>query len=398
MSKLKVLIGGGGIGGLAVGLALLKQGVDVEIYEQAVELREVGAGIQISPNGNRALNCLGVFEQLKQLSTEAESKEIRLWNTGKTWKLFDLGKEAIKRYGFPYMTVYRPNLLQVLANAVRQIKPDAIRLGARCMGVGQNESQVTLELDGEETVVGDALIGADGVHSRIRGALFGADKLNFSGMVAWRTLIPMNLLPAHMARKVATNWIGPGGHVVHYPLNGGTVMNFVGTLEGNSWASPPWNAPATVEACTEAFQGWHADVLAMISKAPSILKWALCGRDFLNHWTRGRATLMGDACHPTLPFLAQGAVFTIEDAVVLGRCFEKYRDDIPVALARYETARLERAYRMVRGAADNTSRFHHTALANPQNADQFVADEWQQTAISERYDWLFNYDAMSAEV
>ena len=136
----------------------------------------------------------------------------------------------------------------------------------------------------------------------------------------------------------------------------------------------------------------------MIGKAPSILKWALCGRDFLDHWTRGRATLLGDACHPTLPFLAQGAVFTIEDAVVLGRCFEKYSDDIPVALAKYEAARLDRAYRMVRGAADNTSRFHNKALANPQEADRFVADQWQQAAIGERYDWLFNYDATSVAV
>ena len=398
MSDLKVLIGGGGIGGLATGLALLKQGIDVEIYEQAAELREVGAGLQISPNGNRALNYLGVFDQLKQLSTQAESKEIRLWNTGKTWKLFDLGQEAITRYGFPYMTVYRPKLLQVLADAVRRIKPDAIHLGSRCMGISQSATQVTLQLDGGEAVVGDVLIGADGVHSRIRGALFGADPLKFTGMVAWRALITMSRLPDRMARKVATNWIGPGGHVVHYPLNDGTVMNFVGTLEGNNWSSPPWNATTTVEACTEAFQGWHADIHAMISQAPSVLKWALCGRDFLDHWTLGRATLVGDACHPTLPFLAQGAVFTIEDAVVLGRCLDKYRKDIPGALARYETARLERAYRMVRGAADNTARFHNPALENPQNADSFVANEWQTAAISDRYDWLFRYDAMAIEV
>ena len=395
MDKLKVLIGGAGIGGLASGLALLQRGVDVEIFEQAVELREVGAGIQISPNGNRALDALGVFERLKGMSTEAESKEIRLWNSGKTWKLFDLGKEAIKRYGYPYLTVYRPNLLQVLADAVRRIKPDAIHLGARCVGVSQTERQVTLQLDGGAAIVGDALIGADGVHSRIRGAVFGADQLRFSGMVAWRALIPMDLLPAHMARKVATNWIGPGGHVVHYPLKGGALMNFVGTLEGNSWDAPPWNAASSSEACCDAFQGWHEDIHAMINKAPSMLKWALCGRDFLEHWTRGRVSLLGDACHATLPFLAQGAVFTLEDAVVLGRCCESYGRDVGGALARYEALRIERAYRMVRGAADNTSRFHHPALASPQQAERFVAEQWQQTAIGERYDWLFNYDAMS---
>lgn len=398
MKNLKVLIAGGGIGGLATALALLKQGIDVEVFEQATELREVGAGMQISPNGNRALDSLGVFESLKPLSTEAGGKEIRLWNTGKTWRLFDLGDEAVKSYGFPYLTVFRPNLLQVLADAVRQIKPDAIHLGARCSGVTQSEDQVTLVFEHGTKVVGDALIGADGVHSKIRAALFGTDQLQFTGMVAWRTLIPMELLPPYMARNVATNWIGPGGHVVHYPLKGGAVMNFVGTLEGNAWTSPPWTAPATVEECTAAFQGWHSDVHAMISKAPSILKWALCGRKFLDHWTKGRATLLGDACHPTLPFLAQGAVFTIEDAVVLARCFTKYHGDIPTALAMYQDARLERAYRMVRGAADNTSRFHHAALADPESADQFVDSEWQQKAIGDRYDWLFSYDATSAEI
>ena len=277
----EVLIAGGGIGGLAAALALLQQGIDVDVYEQASELREVGAGMQISPNGNRALDSLGVFESLKKLSTEADGKEIRLWNTGKTWKLFDLGDAAIKRYGFPYMTVFRPNLLQVLADAVRRLKPEAIHLGARCIGVSQNDHQVTLEFEGGEKVSGVALIGADGVHSKVRPALFGADSLLFSGMVAWRTLIPMELLPAEMARNVATNWVGPGGHVVHYPLKGGSVMNFVGTLEGNAWTSPPWNARASVAECTEAFRGWHEDVHAMISKAPSILKWALCGRSFL---------------------------------------------------------------------------------------------------------------------
>lgn len=398
MSELKVLIAGAGIGGLASALALLKRGIDVEVYEQAAELREVGAGMQISPNGNRALHALGIFDGLKKLSTEADGKEIRLWNTGKSWKLFDLGDAAIKRYGFPYLTVFRPDLLQLLADAVRRLKPDAIHLGARCIGVVQNANQVTLELGDGEKVTGDALIGADGVHSKIRAALFGADQPQFSGMVAWRALVPMALLPSYMARNVATNWIGPGGHVVHYPLNGGTVMNFVGTLEGNAWTAPPWKSPATVEECSAAFQGWHADVHAMISKAPSILRWALCGRNFLDHWTQGRATLLGDACHPTLPFLAQGAVFTIEDAVVLGRCFTTYRDDIPTALAKYEDARLERAYRMMRGAADNTSRFHHPALASPEQADEFVARQWQQSAIGERYDFLFSYDAMSAAI
>lgn len=397
MSKLKVLIAGGGIGGLAAAIALLKRGFDVEVYEQAGEMREIGAGIQISPNGNRALQSLGVFEALRKLSCNADAKEIRVWNTGKTWKLFDLGAAAVAKYGFPYMTVFRPDLLCVLGDVVRRLKPDAIELGARSLGMSQDADGVTLELADGRKVRGDLLIGADGVHTKIRPVLFGADPTLFSGMVAWRTLIPMDALPERFQRSVAVNWVGPGGHIVHYPIQGGKLMNFVGTLEGSAWPSAPWNAPATREDCVAAFAGWHEDIHTMLQYAPSVTKWALCGRRFLDTWTQGRATLLGDACHPTLPFLAQGAVHTLEDAVVLARCLEKYAD-VPTALRRYDEVRRPRAHRMVSGAADNTSRFHNPALALPEEAEAFISREWQSQAISDRYDWLFTYDAEQVEI
>ncbi|CAN1549128.1 UbiH 2-polyprenyl-6-methoxyphenol hydroxylase and related FAD-dependent oxidoreductases [Burkholderiaceae bacterium] len=398
MTHPKILIAGGGIGGLATALTLLQNNIDVDVYEQASELREVGAGIQISPNGNRVLDHMGVFEPLKSLSSPTQGKEIRLWNTGQTWPLFDLGKAAIDKYGYPYMTAFRPHLLQVLAEAVQALKPDAIHLNARCNGFEQSDAGVTLHFDGAASVSGDALIGADGLHSKIRAGLFGAAPPDFTGMVSWRALIPMEVLPEHLARPVATNWVGPGGHVVHYPLHAGKVMNFVGTLEGNTWSGPPWVSPATVDAALTAFEGWHEDVRTMIRHAPSFLKWALCGRPFLDHWSQGRVTLMGDACHPTLPFLAQGAVFTLEDAVVLQRCIRQDAHDLPTALQRYEAARQERAYRMVRGASDNTSRFHNPILANAEQGVAFIEREWQQTAIGSRYDWIFNYNAITAEI
>lgn len=397
MRQVKVLISGGGIGGLAAAIALLQRGFDVEVYEQAGELREIGAGIQISPNGNRALQALGVFETLRNLSCNADAKEIRLWNTGKTWKLFDLGGEALRKYGFPYLTVFRPDLLRVLGDEVKRLKPDAIHLGARGVGMSQTPDGVTLELADGRRVQGDVLVGADGVHSKIRPALFGPDETLFTGMVAWRTLVPMDALPERFRRNVAVNWVGPGGHVVHYPVQGGRLMNFVGTLEGNTWGGPPWNAAATREECVAAFAGWHEDIHTMLRHAPSVTKWALCGRRFLDTWSEGRATLLGDACHPTLPFLAQGAVHTLEDAVVLARCLEKY-PEVPTALRRYDEVRRPRAHRMVSGAADNTARFHNPALASPDTAEAFIAREWQSTAISDRYDWLFTYDAEQVAV
>jgi salicylate hydroxylase len=174
-SAKQVLIAGGGIGGLAAALALLKRGFDVDVYEQAQEQREVGAGVQLSANGIRVLHELGVHEALRALACEAAGKEVRLWNTGQTWKLFDLGAQSVERYGFPYYLVYRPDLLAVLADGVRREKPDAIHLGARCTGFEQSARGVTLRFEGGEAR-GDVLIGADGVHSRIREALFGPDR------------------------------------------------------------------------------------------------------------------------------------------------------------------------------------------------------------------------------
>ncbi len=397
-SSMKVLVAGGGIGGLAAAVALLQCGFDVEVYEQAGELREIGAGIQISPNGNRALDKLGVFHRLRELSVSSSGKEIRLWNTGQTWKLFDLGAEAIRKYGFPYMTVFRPDLLKVLGDRARECKPDAIRLKARAIGASQDIDGVTLRLEDGSTVRGDVLVGADGVHSRIRPALFGPDDVRFSGMVAWRALLPAASLPAQLTRPVAVNWVGPGGHVVHYPVQGGKLINFVGTLEGQQWSGPGWNLPSSREECEAAFAGWHPDVLTMIGNAPSLTKWAMCTRPFLETWTRGRATLLGDACHATLPFLAQGAVSSIEDGIVLARCLEKYAPDVPEALQHYDQVRRPHAYRMVRGSDENTQRFHNPALASPASAEAFISREWQTDAISERYDWLFNYRADTVSV
>lgn len=393
----KVLVAGGGIGGLAAAIALLQRGFEVQVFEQSPELREFGAGIQISPNGNRALDTLGVFQALKALSCNAASKEIRLWNTGRTWKLFDLGEEVLRKFEYPYLTVFRPDLLRVLGDEVRRLSPSAIHLNAKVAGLAQTADGVTLELADGRLFHGDALIGADGVHTKVRPALFGADEVQFSGMVAWRSLIPMGSLPARFDRSVAINWIGPGGHLVHYPVQAGKMMNFVGTLEGMQWPAPPYSAPASRAECAAAFAGWHEDIQEMIARAPSVTKWALCGRRLLDTWTRGRATLLGDACHPTLPFLAQGAVHTLEDAVVLARCLAQY-DDVPTALTRYDAIRRPRAYRMMAGAAENTSRFHNQALGSPQGAEEFVAREWQSAAVSDRYDWLFAYAADQVEV
>ena len=392
---MRVLIAGAGIGGLTAALAALRQGHEVEVYEQASELKEVGAGVQLSANGTRVLYALGVGEELKSLSCEATGKEIRLWNTGETWKLFDLGKVSIERYGFPYFTVYRPDLLDVLARAVRRLKADAIHLGRKCVGFTQTDGEVRLDLEDGTTATGDALIGADGVHSPIRQTLFGADKPQFSGIIAWRGIIPMERLPARMERRVGVNWVGPGGHVVHYPLRGGAVLNFVGALERTDWQIESWSARGTTEELAADYRGWHEDIQTLIHNIPVPHKWALMVRPPMPRWTVGRVTLLGDACHSMVPFLAQGAVMAMEDGLILARALTELDGDVASRLARYEEARRERTRRAVEGSADNIARFHDRALADPVGARQYVEREWAGHNVASRYEWLFRYDALT---
>lgn len=392
----RILIAGAGIGGLAAAAALLQRGFDVSVLEQAKELKEVGAGVQISANGTRVLDALGVLAPLRRLACEASGKEIRLWNSGRTWKLFDLGAVSVERYGFPYLTVYRPDLLAALADAVRAKKPDAIRLGSRVVGVEQHDDRVVLMLEGGAGAECDVLIGADGVHSKIREALFGEHDATFTGLMAWRATVPMSKLPAHMNRPVGTNWVGPGRHVVHYPVHGGERMNFVGIVERGDWRVESWTAKGTAEECAADFTGWHEDVHAMIRNAPSLYKWALLGREPMERWTDGNVTLLGDACHPMVPMLAQGAVMAIEDGMVLARCLERLEPR--EALRRYELARKTRTARAVIGSAQNATRFHNPKLADAAGAQEYVDREWSEERVRERYEWLFTYDAAAAPI
>lgn len=390
MKKPHILIAGGGIGGLTAALALLKRGYDVDVYEQAQELKEVGAGVQISPNGNRVLFELGVGEALRSLSCEASGKEIRLWNSGNTWKLFDLGAVSVEHYGYPYLTVYRPDLISVLSLAIRAHKPDAIHLQSRVLGFEQDASGVTLQLE-DGSVRGDVLIGTDGVHSKIRQGLFGQDQPAFTGLMAWRGVIPMDRLPERMRRPVGTNWVGPGAHIVHYPLHAGSLMNFVGVVERSDWQVESWSVSGSTEECLNDFRGWNEDIQLMIRSIDTPYKWALMHRAPLDTWSRGRVSLLGDACHSTLPFLAQGAVMALEDAYILARALDA-ESDVAQALLRYENARKERTRRIVQGAADNTKRFHNPELASVEGASAYVDREWSEERVKQRYEWLFTYD------
>jgi salicylate hydroxylase len=389
--SLRILIVGAGIGGLTAALALLRDGHDVEVCEQAARLAELGAGVQISANGARVLFALGLEGALRKVWCEPAGKEIRLWNTGETWKLFDLGAESVARYGAPYFMMHRADLHGVLIDAVRSVKPDAIRLNARCTGFADDGDSITLELGDGTRVAGDALIGADGVHSRIRNVLIGDDKPSFTGCMAWRGLVPVGKLPAHMRRNVGINWVGPGGHVVNYLLRRAEIFNFVGIVE-RDWRVESWTEQGTREECAADFPHWNDDIHAIIENIETPYKWALLSREPLTRLSFGRVTLLGDAAHPTLPMLGQGANMAIEDGIVLARCLAAH-DDVGTALERYNAARVERTAKLVRGANAAAKVFHNPALADAAGARAYVNAEWSEARTKERYDWIFSYDA-----
>jgi salicylate hydroxylase len=391
--SLHILVAGAGIGGLTAALALQRAGVSVRVFEQAAALGEVGAGLQLSANGTRVLHALGLAEALRRVAWVPEGKEVRLWNTGEAWPLFDLGGVSIERYGFPYYMVHRADLHALLAAAVRRNDPAAIRTDARCDGFDQDESGVRLRLRSGDTVQGDALIGADGVLSRLRQALFGADRPVFTGCMAWRGIIPAERLPPGLMRPVGTNWVGPGGHIVHYFLRRGELFNFVGVRERADWTVESWTTAGTVEECLADYAGWHPDIQAAIREIGTPYKWALMTREPMARWCCGRVGLLGDACHSMLPFLAQGANMAIEDGAVLAACLKACGGDVAAALAAYEAERRDRTARVVRGSAANTKLFHSPMLAGREAAQRFVAENWHPDLVRERYEWLFTYDA-----
>ncbi len=387
----KVIVSGAGIAGLAAALALRQRGVAVTVLEQASQLREVGAGLQIAPNGSRVLQALGLTESVEAVACEAAAKEVRLWNTGRRWPLFDLGADARARFGAPYWMLHRGDLHQVLRAAFEAAAPGALQTGVQVERAETVGDAVCVTAADGRSFEADVMVAADGVHSAQRRAVFGEGAAHFTGLMAWRGVVPTARLTPDLCAPVGVNWVGPGGHVITYPLRRGELLNVVVIVEKPAWRGESWSDAGTREEVHRDLVGWHPDLHRLVDAMDTPFRWALLSRPPLAGWQDGRSVLIGDAAHPTLPFLAQGANMALEDALLLARCVTEL-DDAPLALARFVALRLPRTTRIVQGAADNTHRFHNPMLADPATAADYIDREWDPTRVRLRYDWLFEHD------
>lgn len=389
----RIAIAGAGIAGLTTALALLQQGFKVDVFEQASQLGELGAGLQISPNGSRVLLALGLGDALQRCVSQARGKEIRMWNTGQRWKLFDLGNDCLARFGAPYWMVHRGDLHRILLDAFEARSDRPVRLNSRVVKARSTVAGVSFELNDGSQHSARALLAADGVHSLLREQLLGEDKAQFTGLLAWRGLVPLERVSEHLRAQVGTNWVGPGAHVITYPVRAGQLMNVVGIIEREGWRSESWTERGTHAELLQDFGHWHADVCELMSAIEQPFKWALLGRAPQIGWAQGNICLLGDAAHPTLPFLAQGANMAIEDAAVMARCLAL---DEPTenALARFEKLRWQRTADIVNRSRDNAQRFHNPQLSDPAKAVDYVSSEWEPEKVRRRYDWMFEYDPL----
>jgi salicylate hydroxylase len=393
----QVLIAGAGIAGLVTALCLHQQGIPFQVIEQAHQLHELGAGLQISPNGSRVLIDLRLEESIQQVACHAARKEVRHGGSGQTWKLFDLGQDCTKRFNAPYWFVHRGDLQRVLLTALLQRAPGCLTLGVGVQGAQTLGEHVRVQLSDGRQRQAKVVLACDGVHSRLRSAMLANDPLQFTGLMAWRGLVPMDRLPAHLRvtqhQAVGTNWVGPGAHVITYPLRQAQLMNVVAIVERDDWHHESWSQVGEASDMLADFATWHEDVRTTLSHILQPYQWALLGRQPLSSWVQGRVCLMGDAAHPTLPFLAQGANMAIEDAAVMGRCLSESLE--PSALKLFEHNRLERTALIVQRSLQNALRFHNPILADPQQAAQYIQAEWDPEKVRTRYDWLFEYNPLS---
>lgn len=380
----EITILGGGIGGFAVAGALAMRGAKVTVLEQSPEIAEVGAGLQISPNGVAVLNALGLAETARARSMASRAVVLTDGPSGRDVVRMDL---AGMRPGKDFLLFHRADLLDILAENARALGV-TVETGAQVTRVDVGQQSTLLEIVGQPTREVGFVVGADGLHSLLRVALNGVRKPFFTGQVAWRALVPAQGGEPVEARV----WMGPGRHLVHYPLRGGSIVNIVAVEERKAWAEEGWHHRDAPENLRAAFKGFAQPVRDLLARVEDVHVWGLHRHPVADQWHKGRAVILGDAAHPTLPFMAQGAVMALEDAWVLAEALAvQGLDDGP---ALYQARRRHRVVNVIEAANKNARNYHysnpfvravgHTALR--------LGSKLSPESILGRFDWIYDHD------
>ncbi|QQQ79555.1 FAD-dependent monooxygenase [Saccharothrix sp. 6-C] len=385
MSERTIAVVGGGIAGLATAVALRRVGLRAEVFEQTRHLREVGAGVQLAPQAVRLLRGWGLGGHLDKVSVHPEALEMRGWNDNRVIGRTTLGEECVDLYGAPYLTVHRADLHRGFLESVPE---GTVHLGSRCVAVTERRDSVELRFEDGTTHTADLVVGADGIHSVVRNSL-AVDEPRFSGQVIYRALIPSDRLPFLPAVPKVVLWLGPGQHAVCYPVSRGASLSVGFTVPSPTGKAESWSAKGDVSEVVAAYAGWHEEVRAIAAAAEEVSQWALHDRDAIEHWSTDRITIVGDAAHPMLPFMAQGANQAIEDAAALAACLSADPDAPDAALRRYETARRERTALIQRRSRANSRVLHLEDGAEQRERDLVLRGQ----ANLRDQAWLYGFQA-----
>lgn len=387
---LRVAVIGGGIGGLAVANALRQRGHEVSIHEQVQELGEVGAGIQMTPNAVKVMRGLGLESELRAVSFLPQAIVGLDWRSGK--QIFKTPLDVCDNlYGAKYMHVHRADLHGILHKALPE---NIFRLGTRCIDAGTRNGVAYAAFADGSSIEADVVVGADGIHSVVRDKLFGTEKPRFTNNMCWRMVVPFDEPDFDLVLPASSMWLGPNGHIVTYYVKGGKGVNVVACHETEAWTAESWNTPATKEEVIEAYKDWHPRLHKLFSKADFIFKWGLFDRDPMPAWSKGHVTILGDAAHPMLPYLSQGAAMAIEDGYVLGAALDR-EADVASALRRYEDLRKPRTSEVQLKAREQGKTNH---LISPwarlrRDIEFYVRGLINPQATGLKAGWVYEYDA-----
>ncbi len=391
---MKIVIAGGGIGGLSAALCCLHFGHEITLLEKASVIKEVGAGIQISPNAMKVFEALGLENEIAEKAFSPERIEARMGISGRMVFTIPLAAKAKQRWGSQYFHIHRADLIGILDLAAKKQSRASLRLGAELARYSQDESGVTVHLTDGSQVSGDILIGADGIHSQVRAQMSGEERAEFTGNVAWRAVVPVSELGDFIPPPTACVWMGKGRHCVTYRLRGGELANLVAVTERDDWTKESWTEEGRREEALADFQGWHPVITTILGKADKLYRWALFDRPPLEKWVEGRAALLGDAAHPMLPFQAQGAAMAIEDSWVLARALATNTHHFGEALDQYGGQRQARTAKMQRASRANAKTFHKRTLLSQFGTygPMWLGAKLMPEAVHRRQDWIYGFD------